>query len=180
MSKSPSNIPITPAKAKSNPLVTPLTSSGDKRQATTSEVDKMATLSGKEHYILQKDAVDLFEDRYGFMCKFYDASVEDIHKNISYYEDMYCENMETLDTMLSKCDTVFDEEDLEYVLETIPEFENIVFYIGDFTYDDRGWINKYEIDAMKTFLVEKMAEYKKFQLELNVNAAVALALLRLQ
>jgi hypothetical protein len=149
---------------------------------------RMASMSGREETSLRQDAVDLFEDKDGFMYRFYDASMVEVHKNISYYKENYDANMEILDAMLSECETYLSPQDLEYVLQENPnffanfanpdDFDNLIFYLEDLVYEERNWIYKHEIVEMRKFLVERMVEYEKFLLELNVNFGVTLALIR--
>ena len=137
-------------------------------------------MSGRQQYRLRQDAISLFEDRDGFMEKFYEASMVEIHNDFTYYLYHYEENLEILNSMLWECMALVDEEDLEYILEKLPNFVNYnyVFCLGDLIYEDRDWIYRHEIEAMKQFLLEKMAEYEKFKLELDVKAGVQVALLR--
>jgi hypothetical protein len=137
-------------------------------------------MSGRQQYRLRQDAISLFDDRDGFMEKFYEVSMVEIHNDFSYYLYHYEENLEILNSMLWECMALVDEEDLEYILEKLPNFVNYnyVFCLGDLIYEDRDWIYRHEIEAMKQFILEKMAEYEKFKLELDVKAGVQVALLR--
>jgi hypothetical protein len=177
LSELPSSIPITPDERKKTQKV-------KASKSTTS----MAKLSGKEYYILQYDAFNLFIDHDNFMEKFYEAGILKVHNNFSYYKENYDANLEIIDSMLRECETYLSDEDLEYVLEVNPnfyanyadpaDFDNLIFYLGEYTYEGRNWIYKHEIVEMRKFLVEKMAEYDKFILDITVNAGVQFAILR--
>jgi hypothetical protein len=108
---------------------------------------------------------------------FNESSVEDIHKNISYYE----EKIRILTTMLKFIEPYYGPQNLARELEFNPDFDNNVFDISFYAfYEDREYIYKREIEDFLAILSTKMVEYSKYSMELTVNAGVALALLRIR
>jgi hypothetical protein len=132
----------------------------------------------KMHYPaaqIQIDGCEMFENRDDIIKVFNESSVEDIHKNISYYE----EKIRILTTMLKFIEPYYGPQNLARELELNPDFDNNVFDISFYAmYEDREYIYKREIEDFLAILSAKMVEYSKYSMELTVNAGVALALLR--
>jgi hypothetical protein len=124
---------------------------------------------------LQRDACDLFEERDKIVEEMNELSMDEFHAKVSYYR----EKIELLKTILEESDSYLDDQDAAQALIDDPEYENTAFDLDEYTYKDRCWIYESEIMEFMDIIYEKMEEYEKFQLELNVNAGVALALLRL-
>lgn len=137
---------------------------------------------------IQIDCCELFENRDCVIHVFNESTVQDIHKDISYYED----KIRILTTMLKFVEPLYDEENLARELEFNPDFDNNVFDIRFYAFYedreyiykrnilsiDREYIYKREIEDFLAILSSKMVEYSKYSMELTVNAGVALALLR--
>jgi hypothetical protein len=124
---------------------------------------------------IQIDGCEMFENRDEIIKVFNESSVEDIHKNTSYYE----EKIRILTTMLKFIEPYYGPENLAHELELNPDFDNNVFDITFLAYyEGRPYIYKREIDEYLAILSAKMIEYSKYSMELTVNVGVAQALLR--
>jgi hypothetical protein len=104
------------------------------------------------------------------------VSMEYFHKWILKFKGY----MITLDHMLENCEKMYKGKALAKELEKNSKFENIVYYIDDDKYevDGQNFVPESRIVRLRNILAKKMEEYKKYELELNVKAGIALALLR--
>jgi len=125
---------------------------------------------------LQRDACNLFEERDKIIEEMRKLSMDEFHTNVSYYH----EKIVLLTSILEESDSYLDDQDAAQALIDDPEYENTAFDLDEYTYKDRCWIYESEILEFMEILSERMAEYKKFQTEITVNAGVALALLRMR
>jgi hypothetical protein len=125
----------------------------------------------------QREACDIFHAADEIVEKFRVSTMEEMHSNIGYYKEI----LEISKNMLGACEKIiYDEEELNEILEDYPDFENLAFDLCEYEYQGCTWIYKYEIEEFVDILSQKMTEYKKFLTDITVNAGVALALLRLQ
>ena len=121
----------------------------------------------------QRDARDLFDERDIIIEKMNESSMHDIHKNISHYE----EYMNILDCMLDDCEPWLSDEELVEELKYDPDYENIVYDLSDYRFDDRNYVLKSEIQLFRFILCEKLIECEKYLDDITVNSGVAIALL---
>jgi hypothetical protein len=101
-----------------------------------------------------------------------ESSMDDIHKNISQYE----EYMRILDRMLDDCEPWLSDEELVEELEYDPDYENIVYDLSDYRFDDRNYVLKSEIEHFRFILCEKLIEYDKYLDDITVNSGVIISL----
>ena len=120
----------------------------------------------------QRNACDLFDERDIIIQKMNESSMDDIRKNISQYE----EYMSILDRMLDDCEPWLSDEELVEELEYDPDYENIVYDLSDYMFDDRNYVLKSEIENFRFILCEKLIEYDKYLVEITVNSGVIIAL----
>jgi hypothetical protein len=122
----------------------------------------------------QMNAYNLFVGDDELMKILNEASMDTIHKYISYFKDY----MITLDDMLAGCEPWLSEEELEEQLLYDPDYENMIYDLGDYEISEGvNYVYKSEIVRTRNRLIEKMAEYDRHLVNINVNLGVALALM---
>jgi hypothetical protein len=100
----------------------------------------------------------------------------DIRNNFSYY----IEKMELLDSIMDNCGPLLGPEELAEELEEFPDFENLVFDLGGYSYDSRDWIFKSDVEEFWSIFYKKMDEYKKYMLGIAKKAGVSQAFLSIR
>jgi hypothetical protein len=124
----------------------------------------------------QRDACYLFDERDMIIKKLNESTMEDIHVDISKYE----EYAKILDYMLEECEPWLSEEELAEKLFYDRDYENMVYYLDDYSFDDRNYILRSEIRLFRRIICEKIDEYVKFLDELIVSSSVAFTLYMIQ
>jgi hypothetical protein len=122
---------------------------------------------------LRKKAVKLFEERDYTLMKMHESSMDEIHKNISFYKKI----LDTLNIMLKGCRPLLGEIHVAQEIIWNPGFENMQFQLHGYRYEDRSCIYKSEIEEYIFILDIMFKDYEKFLTDITVNAVVALTLL---